>query len=500
MRYAIVSDLHSNLPAWNAVLADIAALKVRRIICLGDVVGYGPQPAEVLESAYRHIDYFVMGNHDAVVAGSMSDDVFNEHAREMIRWTQRRLSSKARAFLASRPLVLDGAGFVCCHGSLDHPQAFNYVESPQEALDTWSATGEPMVFIGHTHVPAIFVLGESGTPHVLPPRDFMMEGGKRYIVNVGSVGDPRDSDPRASYCIFDDATRVVSFRRVAFDYDTLRSATSDAGLDTSAVLLLGKDPLSSRATVREALDFSPPTDENSMAMAEVSSAAIGSLRRSNAWLRLGISASLVALSAAIGVASAFWRHDAATRSASFPPDPLPRRIAYSWMDTEGNLVRDFRPPGPKAPKESVHGWRYVLESPGDQSVSLSLDPDTARHILVVSNTGRHSFMLEAQEWELGGHASGRVQAMIKALREEDFRGKATLSVIANRGLPDETILISVPLAMKKQHEWTLRKRMTDKYDNALRIGSGTQSLTFRIEADFSGTLCLAEPALLIKRE
>lgn len=500
MRYAVVSDLHANLPAWNAVLADIAALKIGRIVCLGDVVGYGPQPAAVMSSAYRHVDHFVMGNHDAVVAGKMSDEVFNDHAREMIRWTQERLSSKARSFLASRPLVLEGEDCVFCHGSLDHPQAFNYVLSDQEALDTWSATDAGIVFIGHTHTPSIFVLGESGTPHILPPQDFMMEPGKRYIVNAGSVGDPRDSDPRASYCIYDDATRVVSFRRVAFDYERLRDATRSAGLDPASVPLLRKDPLSSRATVREALDFSPPTDESAMASATVSTEAISTLRRSNRWLRTFVSIALIALSAAIGVATALWRHDAATRSVAFPPEPLEKRVARSWLEADGNLVRDFFPAGPRAPQGTIPCWRYILESPGKQSVAVPLDPATSRHILVVSNNGRHAFTLEAQEWDLGGNASGRVQAIIKSFREDDFQGKATLSVIANRGLPDESIILSVPLAAKKKREWTMRKRMTDKDDKSLRIGPATKSLSFRVEADFSGTLCLAEPAMFIRRD
>jgi hypothetical protein len=121
-------------------------------------------------------------------------------------------------------------------------------------------------------------------------------------------------------------------------------------------------------------------------------------------------------------------------------------------------------------------------------------------MLVISSTGRHAFTLEAQEWDLGGNASGRVQAMIKSFREDDFQGKATLSVIANRELPDETIILSVPLTTKKRREWTLRKRMTDKDEKALRVGPGTKSLTFRVEADFSGTLCLAEPAMFIRRD
>ena len=346
MRYAIVSDIHSNLPAWNAVLADLSALKARKIVCLGDVVGYGPQPEAVLESAYRHIDYFVMGNHDAVVAGKMADDAFNDLAKTMVRWTAARVPAKAKAFLAEQPLVLEGKGFVCVHGSLDRPQAFNYIVSPQEALDTWSATDAQLVFVGHSHIPGIFVLGESGTPHLIPSQDFVVEEGKRYIVNAGSVGDPRDADPRASYCLYDDATGIVTFRRVAFDYDAVRAAAAKAGLDESSIPLLRHDPIPLRETVRDSLGFAPPSRDADMAQNIVASGYIGSLRKANSRLRLGISAAITAFMAAAGVATALALRGG-SHAASFPEAPLePRQailaqnrdsLSYPEMGTADNL-------------------------------------------------------------------------------------------------------------------------------------------------------------------
>ncbi len=495
MRYAFVSDIHSNLPAWNAVLADIAAQKVRKIICLGDVVGYGPQPEAVLESVYRHVDYFVMGNHDAVVAGRMSDDSFNDLARAMIRWTAERIPQKAKAFLAEQPLVLEAKGFICAHGSLDRPQAFNYILSPQEALDTWSATDKPIVFIGHSHIPAIFVLGESGTPHLIPSQDFVMEEGKRYIVNAGSVGDPRDADSRASYCLFDDATGVVSFRRVPFDYEAVRAEAAKAGLDEASIPLLRHDPVPQREAVRESLGFAPPSNDAEMARNIVVSGYIGSLRRANSRLRLGVSAAITAFMAAAGVATALALRGG-SHAASFPDKPLEPRQALVALDIRGNLLHDF--PGTPLPQNrEIAGWRYTLEEPKSQTVSLSHDPETGRAVLSVTNTGRRRFSLEAPDWELNRQASGRAQVFLQACREKDFQGKATLTLTANRNLPDETILLSLPLSLKTPGEWSETRRIMEK-KGKMRINDATKSLSFRIDADFSGTLHLSGPVLHIR--
>ena len=498
MRYAIVSDIHSNLQAWNAVLADLTALKVKKIICLGDVIGYGPQPAEVLQSVYRHVDHFVMGNHDAVVAGKMSDEAFNDNAQTMIRWTASQLTDKAKAFLAEQPLVLRSKKFICVHGSLDRPQAFNYILSPQEALDTWSATNRQIIFIGHAHIPAIFVMGESGTPHLIPSQDFYLEEGKRYIVNVGSVGDPRDADTRASYCIFDDANGLVTFRRVAFDYEALRAAGEKIHLKNGEIPILRRDPLPHREAVRETLGFAPPSNDSGMAQNVVSSGYIGTLRKINSRLRIGISAAIIAFMAATGVATALIVNSPKGMQ-TYPETPLEKHQIIVPSDLIGNLLTDF-PTGPVNGKTKiVTGWRYTLENPDEQSVELKPDPVTGRNTLTVTNTRRHKFILEAPDWELNGLAKGRPQIYIKAIPGEKFTGKVTLSVIANRGIADEAELMVLPLKIDKRGEWNETKRLMDK-KSKFRINDKTQFLSYKIEAEFYGSFSLSEPALSIKND
>ena len=224
MRTAILSDVHANLQALNVVLTDIFSVGVDRIISLGDLVGYGPQPAEVLEVAYARLGHFVLGNHDAVIAGRMDPGVFNPAARAMIDWTASRVAGKARAFLATQPYILTGTAFRCSHGNPASPATFAYLLEAADASAAWSAAPEPCLFVGHSHVPGLYVLGPSGTPHWLAPQDFAFEEQKRYIVNVGAVGEPRDGDVRASYCIFDEERREVFFRRVAFDLEAYRRA------------------------------------------------------------------------------------------------------------------------------------------------------------------------------------------------------------------------------------------------------------------------------------
>ena len=164
MRYALVSDLHANEQAWKTVLLDIRSLRVDIVICLGDVVGYGPNPAEVLESAHANADYLVMGNHDAALCGKIDADCFTDRARESLEWTRSRVNEAGLAFRGSRPLSVAGDGFRCAHGEFGEAGLFRYVFEPEDARASWDAVDEPLLFVGHTHQPGIFVLGDSGVP------------------------------------------------------------------------------------------------------------------------------------------------------------------------------------------------------------------------------------------------------------------------------------------------------------------------------------------------
>ncbi len=280
MRYAFISDLHANLQAWHAVHRDIRSQRTDYIICLGDVVGYGPSPARLLNEVHAHVDAFVLGNHDAVVGGKMDDSSFNPEAREIIRWTAGQLNRKASAFLGSFPLTLVGNGFRCAHGDFSKPANFEYVLNPEDALPSWQAVDTQLLLAGHTHDPAFFLIGSSGVPREIEPQDFELEPGKRYFVNVGSVGAPRDGDPRASYCLYDTEARAVFWRRIAFDLDSYRSAIIQSGLDVSRCHFLQNDPLKKTIPVREMLDFTPPTTAGKAAQTLLATRDVTLLKRS----------------------------------------------------------------------------------------------------------------------------------------------------------------------------------------------------------------------------
>jgi len=217
MRYAVVSDIHANLQAWESVFTDIRSVAVDEIVCLGDVVGYGPAPVPVLEHVYAYVHHLTIGNHDAAVCGQLDSAWFSVDSRRTLDWTREQLDAKAEKFLAELPYVWRQGPVAGTHGEFSAPRAFNYVRTAREAQASWEAALEPLLFIGHSHVPGIFVRGGSGRAHWLPPRDFRLEEGKRYLVNVGSVGQPRDGDMRACYVIFDADLQAVYFRRVPFD-------------------------------------------------------------------------------------------------------------------------------------------------------------------------------------------------------------------------------------------------------------------------------------------
>ena len=214
MRYAILSDIHSNKQAFQAVLRDIKTLKINEIISLGDLIGYGPSPAEVLALARKHIDHSILGNHDAVFCNKMDSENFNDNAKMMLEWSGSQVNEKAGEYFSAFPLGMRGEGFRVTHANFVNPGEFKYMLTPEDAMNSFNKYHEDIMFIGHSHIPCIFVVGDSQTVHKLSAQNFQVEAGKRYIVNVGSVGDPRDNDPRASYLIYDTVRKNVDFRRI----------------------------------------------------------------------------------------------------------------------------------------------------------------------------------------------------------------------------------------------------------------------------------------------
>ena len=220
MRYAIISDLHSNIPAFEAVLDDIDRSRIDMVLCLGDIVGYGPSPIEVMDLAYEHIDISILGNHDAVVCNKFSSAYFNTEAKEIIEWTRSIMREKDIAYFDSQAYMIDGDHFQCSHANFNNPDTFGYIMSLDEAYQSFQAVTQDLLFVGHTHIPGAHVYGKNNTMHWQDAHDknlIKLEKNKRYIVNVGSVGVSRSAEFKSTYCIYDSEKNAVVFRTVDFD-------------------------------------------------------------------------------------------------------------------------------------------------------------------------------------------------------------------------------------------------------------------------------------------
>ena len=223
MRYAVFSDIHANRQAWEQVLADLKHQQVDELICLGDAVGYGPRPEEVLASIRENTPHFVMGNHDAAAAGLFDAAQFNDRARRMIEWTRDQLGPESIEFLLKAPLTLEREHMLFVHAEIEQPGRFAYIESEADADAHLGHTNQAVTFIGHTHDPLIFVQHPDGNVQHLADIDVQLDPSLRAVVNVGSVGDMRHAeDDRARYVIYDSATREVFFRKVDWDRDAFQ--------------------------------------------------------------------------------------------------------------------------------------------------------------------------------------------------------------------------------------------------------------------------------------
>ncbi len=217
MRYAIISDIHGNIEALSAILGDVEAQGADEVLCVGDLVGYGADPNECIEAVRGNCSVVVAGNHDWASVGKLSLEYFNAAARRAAEWTEGVLSSNNRRYLLNLPLTAAaGEGILLVHSSPAHPEQWMYLFHPGQAAREFASFSQQVCFVGHTHQPAVFTdnggfhLGESLS-------DFRMGAGTRYLVNVGSVGQPRDGNPKAAYCLFNSEELSLELRRVEYD-------------------------------------------------------------------------------------------------------------------------------------------------------------------------------------------------------------------------------------------------------------------------------------------
>jgi predicted phosphodiesterase len=228
MRFAVFGDIHSNLEALQAVLADAEAHECTHYVCLGDVVGYNANPHECVEIV-RQLDCpVVKGNHDEQASAETILENFNPLAEEAITWTREHLAEEDKKWLRELRLVRQVRDFTIVHATLDTPHKWGYVFNQLDAAASFSYQHTNICFYGHTHAPRAYV--KDGAVKGLPLQRLLVEPNKKYFINAGSVGQPRDGDWHASYCIFSPAEHIVELRRIEYDINTAQDKIVEAGL------------------------------------------------------------------------------------------------------------------------------------------------------------------------------------------------------------------------------------------------------------------------------
>ena len=229
MRYAIFSDIHGNLQAMDAVLDAVKQEKADRCFFVVDVVGYGANPHECIDMLRGLDAVSIAGNHDWAVAGKVDLAYFNDLARDAIIWTQKYALREDMEFLNRLKLLYKNEDMILAHGTLHEPEAFHYLMNRFQAAESFRVMDRTVCFVGHSHTPGVFIQKEEKIQY-FSHIDFHMEEKGKYLVNVGSVGQPRDHDPRAAYCIFDADTKKIILKRVPYDIAQAQKRILQAGL------------------------------------------------------------------------------------------------------------------------------------------------------------------------------------------------------------------------------------------------------------------------------
>ena len=238
MKIGFISDIHANLEALEAVLRELKAESVERIICLGDVVGYNPDPDACIERIQSECEIALAGNHDFGATGKYPSEFFNEAARKALAWTKEQISADHAQYLDTLPLEFVDGEIMGVHASPENPARWFYIQSMQQAKEAMETMTAPICFIGHTHVPGIYTLDTDGSVHMEFEPEIYFEPDKKVLINVGSVGQPRDGDPRACFGVLNADEGTYHLRRCSYPVERVQEKMTTAGLPEALILRL----------------------------------------------------------------------------------------------------------------------------------------------------------------------------------------------------------------------------------------------------------------------
>jgi len=481
MRYAIISDLHANMQAWKVVYEDIQNNNADRIICLGDIVGYGPNPAQVLREMRNKVDAVILGNHDAALCDKLDATLFNDDAQRLLEWTRKQLNTEDLKFLSSLPLTLIGDGFLCAHGEFSEPGNFDYASNAEEVLPSWKATEADLLFVGHTHEPAIFVLGKSGIPRAVDPQDFTIDPGRRYFVNVGSVGQPRDKDSRACYCIYDTESRSVYWRRITFDVESYRKALRATGLKLDPSYYLPE----SKGTVADTsanwhVSFSPPKSPGQAARNVVAVQDLKTIPKRKKKIPLSL-ISLVFFVVLI-VGTLIWRkipHPADITAASALP------LAASTHNTL-SLPEQIVTPG-----QPIRGWNIHLEDERNQQIGINLDPFKQPFLYFFSKKASKSLALVSSWVSVNPGESWTFDAAVQ--KKKDFAGEVTLGLMLQKNVG--TVVTNFVVLKIPPPQISGLSKVQEEF----AIPPDGTMIRMTVFGNFSGKLLILKPKLFLSK-
>lgn len=225
MAIALISDIHANIEALEAVFKSIGQYDVESICCLGDIVGYGPNPNECVNLIREKCAHVLIGNHDYAAIGKTDIEYFNQYAKAAAYWTRKHLTEENKKYLAALPFTHQNDEMLMVHASPTNPAHWYYILNPYDAQIEMEAFSQPLCFIGHSHVPLIY-----STNNVIKDTYFSFKSEQKYIVNVGSVGQPRDGNHKACYALYDPDTHSLDYIRLDYEVQKTYSKIIKEGL------------------------------------------------------------------------------------------------------------------------------------------------------------------------------------------------------------------------------------------------------------------------------